>query len=76
MPGSADLVRLLERPVLEVAPRLLGAVLRHGDVAVRLTEVEAYRGTEDPAAHAYHNSLSRKRHGRAPLYLIPCFVRS
>ena len=39
MPGSADLARLWERPVLEVAPRLLGAVLRHGDVAVRLTEV-------------------------------------
>ncbi len=37
----------------EVAPRLLGAVLRHGDVAVRLTEVEAYAGPDDPGSHAY-----------------------
>ena len=34
MPRSPDLRDLLAGPVLEVAPRLLGAVLRHGDVAV------------------------------------------
>ena len=50
MPGLRD---VLSGPVLEVAPRLLGAVLRHGDVAVRLTEVEAYDGPADPGSHAY-----------------------
>ena len=44
MPGLAE---ALTGPVLEVAPRLLGAVIAHrtdeGTVAVRLTEVEADR---------------------------------
>ncbi len=49
---------LLGEPAVQVAPRLLGAVLRHdgadGAVAVRLTEVEAYGGTgEDPGSHAF-----------------------
>ena len=35
-----ELAELLRGTSLEVAPRLLGAVLRHGDVAVRLTEVQ------------------------------------
>ena len=34
----------LTRPVDEVAPTLLGAVLRHGPVAVRLTEVDGADG--------------------------------
>jgi DNA-3-methyladenine glycosylase len=46
-------------PVLEVAPRLLGAVLRHGEVAVRLTEVEAYDGPNDPGSHAYRGRTRR-----------------
>ena len=40
---------VLAGPVLDVAPRLLNAVVRHGEVAVRLTEVEAYDGADDPA---------------------------
>jgi len=56
--ASADL-GFLGGPVLEVAPRLLGAVLRHGDVAVRLTEVEAYDGANDPASHAYRGQTPR-----------------
>ncbi|HEX3222421.1 MAG TPA: DNA-3-methyladenine glycosylase [Nocardioides sp.] len=59
MPRSADLADLLARPVREVAPLLLGAVLRHGDVAVRLTEVEAYDGAGDPGSHAYRGRTSR-----------------
>jgi DNA-3-methyladenine glycosylase len=51
----------LAGPVLEVAPRLLGAVLRHGDVAVRLTEVEAYDGARDPGSHAYRGQTLRNR---------------
>ena len=59
MPASPDLHRILAGPVLEVAPRLLGAVLRHGDVAVRLTEVEAYDGANDPGSHA-HRGMTRR----------------
>lgn len=56
MPGSAD---ALDGPVLEVAPRLLGAVLRHGEVAVRVTEVEAYDGPDDPGSHAFNGRTDR-----------------
>lgn len=60
MPHSAELRALLERPVLEVAPRLLGATLRHGAVACRITEVEAYDGINDPGSHAYRGRTPRK----------------
>ena len=49
----------LTRPVEEVAPTLLGAVLRHGPVSVRLTEVEAYDGVNDPASHAARGRTPR-----------------
>jgi len=50
---------LLEGPVDEVAPTLLGGLLRHGEVTVRLTEVEAYDGAHDPASHAYRGRTAR-----------------
>ena len=59
MSGSAELAGLLAGDVLDVAPRLLGATLRHGEVAVRLTEVEAYDGALDPGSHAYRGRTSR-----------------
>ena len=46
-------------PVEEVAPRLLGAVIRHGPVSVRLTELEAYDGATDRASHAYRGPTAR-----------------
>lgn len=53
----------LASPPLDVAPRLLGAVLRsvteEGEVAVRLTEVEAYDGAHDPGSHAYRGRTAR-----------------
>jgi DNA-3-methyladenine glycosylase len=51
-----DLARFLTRPSFEVAPELLGAVIRCGEVVVRLTEVEAYAGTADPGSHAYRRT--------------------
>jgi DNA-3-methyladenine glycosylase len=48
-----------DRPVEEVAPDLLGRVLWHGEVAVRLTGVEAYAGPLDPASHAYRGLTPR-----------------
>jgi DNA-3-methyladenine glycosylase len=47
------------RPVLEVAPQLLGGHLRAGGVTVRLTEVEAYAGTRDPGSHAFRGPTPR-----------------
>jgi DNA-3-methyladenine glycosylase len=49
---------VLDAPVEDVAPRLLGAELRrptpHGWIVLRLTEVEAYGGVgEDPGSHAF-----------------------
>ncbi|MEU8269958.1 DNA-3-methyladenine glycosylase [Sphaerisporangium sp. NPDC049002] len=49
-----------DRPSPQVAPGLLGRVLRHGPVAVRLTEVEAYGPPgEDPASHTYRGRTPR-----------------
>ena len=48
-----------DRPVLAVAPDLLGCVVAHAGVAVRLTEVEAYDGTNDPGSHAYRGLTPR-----------------
>jgi DNA-3-methyladenine glycosylase len=58
-PERPSLRTVLEGPVVEVAPRLLGAILRHGEVAVRLTEVEAYDGASDPGSHAYRGRTRR-----------------
>lgn len=44
-----------------MAPALLGGVLRKGDVAVRLTEVEAYDGPGDPGSHAYRGPTARNQ---------------
>lgn len=52
-----------DRPVLEVAPDLLGRVLVRttpdGPIELRLTEVEAYDGGNDPGSHAYRGRTAR-----------------
>ena len=48
-----------DRPVLSVARDLLGAVVVCGEVAVRLSEVEAYAGGHDPASHAFRGKTAR-----------------
>jgi DNA-3-methyladenine glycosylase len=50
---------ILDGPVAEVAPTLLGAVLRGNGVAVRLTEVEGYAGEADPGSHAFRGRTPR-----------------
>jgi DNA-3-methyladenine glycosylase len=65
--GTADQPPLsrafFERPVLQVAPDLLGRVVVHdspdGTVALRLTEVEAYAGQRDPGSHAFRGRTAR-----------------
>ncbi len=53
------LLDVLTGPVLEAAPRLLGARFTHGGVTLRLTEVEAYDGARDPGSHAHNGRTSR-----------------
>ncbi len=42
-----------------VAPQLLGCTLTHAGVSIRLTEVEAYLGAEDSAAHTFNGKTPR-----------------
>jgi len=55
--GDDRLLAFLSRPATEVAPELIGAIVVVGQgedtVGVRLTEVEAYLGPDDPGSHAY-----------------------
>ena len=55
-----------ERPVLEVAPDLIGCVVRHGETAGVIVESEAYHRTE-PASHAWAGLTART----APLFGPP-----
>jgi DNA-3-methyladenine glycosylase len=61
-----------ERPVLEVAPDLIGCVVRHGETAGVIVETEAYHHSE-PACHAYVGLTARTQTlfgppGRAYVY--------
>lgn len=71
MTGLAD---LLDGPVEEVAPMLLGAVLRHGPVAVRLTEVEAYAGPADPGSHSFRGRTARNQVMWGPPGFLYCYL--
>lgn len=59
---TVDRARLTGAAV-RLAPRLLGAVLTSEiggfEVAVRLTEVEAYEGLDDPASHGFRGRTAR-----------------
>ncbi|MEO6205137.1 MAG: DNA-3-methyladenine glycosylase [Mycobacteriales bacterium] len=50
---------MLNGPVEQLAPSLLGAVVRAGPVAIRLTEVEAYAGADDAGSHAFRGQTPR-----------------
>jgi DNA-3-methyladenine glycosylase len=51
-------LEFFRRPVLEVAPDLVGCVVRHGEAAGVIVETEAYHHSE-PASHAYVGLTAR-----------------
>ena len=63
IPDGPDLLGFLGRDAVRVAPELLGWVFRTRiggvETAVRLTEVEAYMGSDDPASHAFRGPTPR-----------------
>lgn len=75
LPAAPFPTDFYDRPVLAVARDLLGATVRHGPIAVRVTEVEAYAGLDDPASHAARGPTPRSAvmfgpPGRAYVYFI------
>lgn len=63
MTTTSGLRSILAGPPEEAAPRLLGSLLvsRVGgeEVVVRINEVEAYKGSDDPASHAFRGETRR-----------------
>jgi DNA-3-methyladenine glycosylase len=61
MPSRADLLKTLERSVIEGAISLLGWDLVRGDLRARIVEAEAYRGADDPGCHAFRGQTPRNK---------------
>ena len=64
----------LTLPAIDLAPLLVGALLTDGGVTVQLTEVEAYAGADDPAAHAFIGPRPRTRDLFGPPGTLYCYL--
>lgn len=65
MKRTPDLRSILHEPPEVAAPQLLGSLLISNvdgeEVIVRIDEVEAYKGPDDPASHAFRGETERNR---------------
>ena len=59
---------------VELAPLLVGALLTDAGVTLRLTEVEAYAGSDDPAAHAFPGPRPRTTDLFGPPGTLYCYL--
>lgn len=57
-----------------LAPLLIGATVRFGEVTIELTEVEAYAGMDDPAAHAFAGPRPHRLDLFAPPGTLYCYL--
>lgn len=61
-------------PATDLAPLLIGALLTDAGVTLELTEVEAYAGADDPAAHAFPGPRPRTRDLFGPPGTLYCYL--
>lgn len=58
-PCGAGLRPRADAPVTQVAHDVLGCLISHAGVTVRITEAEAYAGSDDPGAHTFRGRTAR-----------------
>lgn len=62
------------RDTVEVAKALLGKILQYKNTSGIITETEAYKGSEDPASHAFkktpRSAIMHESYGRVYVYFI------